>query len=120
MGASSVREGVLTPAWSLWCPTPERFFWSIVSPAEFLHTFPLRAIHGTWADSGVNRGEEERAGFLRKKTRTARPCGDMANVRQIESRTGRDLTTPQARPAPQKTSEIRCMSPELITNDAEK
>ncbi len=38
------------------------------------------------------RGGEEHTDFLRKKTCTGRPCGDMAYVRPIESRTGRDLT----------------------------
>ena len=48
------------------------------------------------------RGGEEHADFLRKKTRTGRPCGDMAYVRHIESRTGRDLTPRKPGPRPKK------------------
>ncbi|MEE9295912.1 MAG: transposase [Phycisphaerae bacterium] len=48
------------------------------------------------------RGGEEHADFLRKKTRTGRPCGDMAYVQHIESRTGRDLTPRKPGPRPQK------------------
>ena len=38
------------------------------------------------------RGEQEHVDFLRRKTRTGRPCGAEAFVRTIESQTGRDLT----------------------------
>ena len=48
------------------------------------------------------RAEEEHADFLRKKTRTGRPCGDIAYVRRIESQTGRRLTPSKPGPRPQK------------------
>ena len=47
-----------------------------------------------------------RADFLRKKTRTGRPCGDMAYVRQIKSRIGRDLTA--RKPAPRSKNPTNC------------
>ena len=53
------------------------------------------------------RGGQEHADFLRKKTRTGRPCGDMAYVRHIESRTGRDLTPRKPGPRPQKPHKPR-------------
>ncbi len=50
------------------------------------------------------RGEQEHAEFLRKKTRTGRPCGDMTYVQQIETRTGRDLTPKKPGPRPERKS----------------
>jgi len=48
------------------------------------------------------RGEQEHVEFLRRKTRTGRPCGQNAYVKRIEARTGRNLTPKKPGPRPKR------------------
>ena len=99
-----VRAKVCAQAWDYrWSsarfPVGLRKFDALVSRRD------LHGVESHWRSH--LRGEQEHTDFLRKKTRTGRPCGDVSYVRKIESRTGRDLTPRKPGPRPQQPHKPR-------------
>ncbi len=94
-----VRAKMCTSAWDYrW--SSARFHVGLRKSDALVRRRDLLGMESRWRSH--LRGEEEHADFLRKKTRTGRPCGDTAYVRHIESCTGRNLTPGKPGPRPKK------------------
>ncbi len=97
-----VRTGMCAWAWEYpW--SSARFHVGLRKTDALVRERNLLGMESRWR-SHLRSGAEH-ADFLRKKTRTGRPCGDEAFVHKIESHTGRNLTPNKPGPRPKNRQE---------------
>ncbi len=94
-----VRAGMCDAAWDYpW--SSARFHVGLRKSDALVRDRDLLGMESSWRRH--LRGGTEHVDFLRKKTRTGRPCGEEAFIHTIESKTGRHLTPRKPGPKPQK------------------